>query len=40
MERTKKQWTALLDKAGFQIIEIHVEPSGEKEGIIEAELKV
>lgn len=39
MERTEKQFTKLLDEAGFTIVKFHVDSSGETEGIIEAELK-
>lgn len=39
MERTEKQWTKLLSDAGFKIVKIHVEPSANTEGVIEAELK-
>ena len=39
MERTVKQWNALLDEAGLKIIKIHGDPSGETECLIEAELK-
>ena len=38
MERTEKQWTQLLGDAGFRIVKIYVDPSGESEGIIEADL--
>ena len=39
MERTKKQWTSLLDSAGFKIVKFYDDPSGENEGIVEAEMK-
>ena len=38
MERTEGQWRELLGKAGFKVIQFNVDPSGEKEGLIEAEV--
>jgi hypothetical protein len=41
MERTGKQWTALLDKAGFEGVKVWV-PEGDHDadGIVEAMIKV
>ena len=39
MERTEKQWTRLLDEAGFKVVKFHVDPNGESEGIVEAVLQ-
>jgi hypothetical protein len=38
-ERTRKQWTSILDRAGFKVLEFHVDPTGATEGLIEADLK-
>ena len=38
MERTRAQWTRLLKGEGFKIVEFWMGPSGDGEGIIEAEL--
>lgn len=39
MERTEKQWAELLGEAGFRVVRFHVDPSGETEGVVEAEVK-
>jgi hypothetical protein len=41
MERTGKQWTALLSKAGFEVVKVWV-PEGDHDadGIVEAVIKV
>lgn len=39
MERTEKQFTHMLELAGLKVIKFHTDPTGENEGIIEAELK-
>lgn len=39
MERTRTQWTRLLDGEGFRIVKFWMPPGGEGEGIVEAELK-
>ena len=38
MERTEKQWSLLLEKAGFKIIKFW-RPEGDGEGVVEAMLK-
>ncbi|KAI4592694.1 hypothetical protein KJ359_010596 [Pestalotiopsis sp. 9143b] len=39
MERTEKQWEALLDQAGFKVIRFWPPPEQGADGIVEAELK-
>lgn len=39
IERTEDQWTELLAKKGFKILNTMVSPRGDVEGIIEAELQ-
>lgn len=38
MERSRSQWTALLDEAGFEVVRFWV-PPGNAEEIVEAVLK-
>ncbi|KAF3018914.1 hypothetical protein E8E14_010495 [Neopestalotiopsis sp. 37M] len=40
MERTERQWEALLDQAGFKVIKFWPPPEQGADGIVEAELKV
>ena len=39
MERTRAQWTRLLEGEGFRIVKFWMAPGGDGEGIVEAELK-
>lgn len=39
MERTEKQWEALLNRAGFKVIKFWPPPEQGADGIVEAELK-
>lgn len=40
MERTERQWEALLDQAGFKVVKFWPPPEQGADGIVEAELKV
>ena len=39
MERTRAQWTRLLEEEGYSIVKFWSAPGGDGEGIVEAELK-
>jgi hypothetical protein len=39
MERTRAQWTKLLEGEGFRVIKFWMAPEGDGEGIVEAELE-
>ena len=39
MERTRGQWTRLVEAAGLRIMKFWMPPGGEGEGIVEIELK-
>ena len=39
MERTRSQWTDLLEKEGFEVIKFWLPPGEDGEGIVEAQLK-
>lgn len=40
MERTRSQWTRLLEGAGFRIVRFWMPPGEDMEGIVEAELAI
>ena len=39
MERTRAQWTRLLEGEGFRIVKFWMAPGGDGQGIVEAELE-
>ena len=39
MERTRAQWTRLLEGEGFSVVDFWMAPGRDGEGIVEAELK-